>query len=219
MDSMTAPSRPVRRDTEHTLGLIHPHLREGDTVLDVGCGSAYVAATLALSHPGSYGIDVVDARKAPLETFALYDGITVPFADASFDVSVLAFVLHHVPNEAKPRLVREVARVTRRTVVIVEDTPRNALDRLLSNRHGEAFRRSIGSSAGFGFYSHDEWLDFFAREKLAVVENRPLSRLCRDWKQPYARSVFAVSVESRATLTASAEQRAFAAAVAAQAEL
>ncbi len=79
-----------------------------------------------------------------------------------------------------------------RRVVLAEDTPRNAVDRWLSRRHGEKFRRSIGSTAGFGFYGRAAWDAFFTREGFDIVESRRLSRLCRDWLQPYARSFFAL---------------------------
>jgi hypothetical protein len=95
-----------------------------------------------------------------------------------------------VPNETKPALVAEARRVCKRALVVIEDTPRNAIDRFFNRRHGEAYRKSIGSDASYGFYSQPEWEQFFAREQLAVVESQRLGRFCRDWKQPYARSCF-----------------------------
>ncbi|HTR55726.1 MAG TPA: class I SAM-dependent methyltransferase [Kofleriaceae bacterium] len=187
-------SRPVRHDMRHTLGLVAPHVRAGDSVLDVGCGCGYVTAAIAATHPDTWGIDIVDARRAELANFALYDGHTLAFPDRRFDVVVLAFVLHHVPNEIKPQLVAEARRVCRRTIVVIEDTPRNAIDRYFNRRHGEKFRRSIGSTADYGFYSQPEWERFFATQGLAVTASEPLSRFCRDWKQPYARSCFVLEV-------------------------
>jgi len=183
-------SRPVRHDMRHTLGLIAPHLQPGDSVLDIGCGWAYVTAAIAATHPDTWGIDVHDGRRAALENFALYDGGALEFPSRRFDVVVFAFVLHHVPNSVKPKLVAEARRVCRRTVVVIEDTPRNAVDRLISRRHGETYRRSIGSTADYGFYSQPEWEEFFAEHGFDIVESRSLSRFCRDWKQPYARSSF-----------------------------
>src|SRR5262249_51413008 len=102
----------------------------------------------------------------------------------------LAFVLHHVPNDKKPALVAEARRVCKRTLVVIEDTPRNAVDRFFNRRHGEKYRKSIGSDAGYCFYSQPGWEQFFAEQRLEVVESQRLSRFCRDWKQPYARSCF-----------------------------
>ncbi|HUJ61587.1 MAG TPA: class I SAM-dependent methyltransferase [Kofleriaceae bacterium] len=188
-----APGRAVRHDTEHTIGLVAPYLRDGDAVLDIGCGPAHVTAGIAARGHDAWGVDIVDVRESELASFALYDGTTLDFPARRFDVVLLAFVLHHVPNELKPVLIGEACRVCRRVVLIVEDTPRNAIDRLFSHRHGVRYRKKIGSTAAFGFYSQSEWEALFAREQLAVVESRALSRLCRDWKQPFARSFFAVA--------------------------
>jgi SAM-dependent methyltransferase len=184
----------VRRDTAHTVALVAPHLRPDDAVLDIGCGAGHVTAALAGRCADAWGIDIVDARAAAVANFARYDGRTVDFPDARFDVVVLAFVLHHVPNEVKPALLAEARRVCRRVVVVVEDTPRNAVDRFFNRRHGETFRRSIGSTAAYGFYDRARWEAVFEGIGFRVVVSRPLSRLCRDWLQPYARSVFVLEV-------------------------
>jgi ubiquinone/menaquinone biosynthesis C-methylase UbiE len=183
-------SRSVARDVNHTLGLLLPHIASTDSVLDIGCGEAYVTAGIARRARDTWGADIVDLRRAHVPHFVAYDGVMLDLPDQRFDVVVLAFVLHHVPNERKPQLLAEARRVCRRTLLVVEDTPRNAFDRWTSNRHGESYRTKIGSTAGFGFYSQEEWEQLFVREQLEVCESRRLSRMCRDPLQPYARSFF-----------------------------
>lgn len=183
-------SRPVQRDVNHTLSLLLPHIATSDAVLDIGCGEAYVTAGIARRAPDTWGADIVDLRRAHVPHFLPYDGLTLDVPDQRFDVVVLSFVLHHVPNELKPKLVGEARRVCKRTLLVLEDTPRNAFDRWTSNRHGESYRKKIGSDAPFGFYTQTEWEQFFTREKFEVCESRTLSRLCRDPFQPYARSFF-----------------------------
>jgi len=183
-------SRAVLRDVNHTLGLLLPHIASTDSVLDIGCGEAYVTAGLARRARDTWGADIVDLRKAHVPHFVAYDGVTLELPDQRFDVVVLSFVLHHVPNELKPKLVAEARRVCRRTLLVIEDTPRNAFDRWTSNRHGETYRKKINSTAGFGFYSQSEWEQFWVQEKFEICESRRLSRLCRDPLQPYARSFF-----------------------------
>src|SRR5947207_10939845 len=92
------PPGNVRKETMHTLSFVRPVLRAGDSVLDIGCGDGWVLAELAEQHE-VMGVDIVDLRKVELPEFALYDGVSVPCADASFDIVLLTFVLHHVPNE------------------------------------------------------------------------------------------------------------------------
>lgn len=91
-------SRPVRR------------------VLEVGCGTGSVLAEMVRRGVGSehIGVDVADPRDhlhkgAESLDLRQYDGETLPFEDATFDLVVAAHVVEHVPN---PRLfLKELARV------------------------------------------------------------------------------------------------------------
>ena len=193
MESLAADytSRTVRKETLHTLSFVEAELQPGDTVLDVGCGYGDVAWELARRHDGRVlAVDIVDCRRRELPHFALYDGVTLSFGDASCDVVLVAFVLHHVPNETKHAVLSEIRRVARRRVVVLEDTPKNPVDRYFNRRHGEQYRRKINSTAGYGFYSQAEWPAVFESARLAVVRAATISRFARDWAQPYARSCF-----------------------------
>ena len=200
-------SKAARKETLHTLSLIEPHLRPGDTVLDVGCGSAYVTWQLAQQHAGPVlAADIVDLRKKETPHFALYDGIRLPFDDDSVDLVMLNFVLHHIPNDVKPRAFAEVRRVTRRAVFVAEDTPRNFVDRYFNRRHGEEFRRRIGSDAGYGFYDQPTWEAWFEAQGFTIVQSRALGRFSRDWREPFARSCFLLE-KSRAAAASAAGAR------------
>jgi SAM-dependent methyltransferase len=183
-------SSTVRKETRHTVSLVLPHLEPGMSVLDVGCGEGYVGEELA-EHGGVEveGVDFVDVRRTHALPFSLYDGVSLPFADQRFGLVMLNFVLHHVPNDAKVALLREALRVARRTVFVLEDTPTTPLDRLVSNRHGESYRRKIGSSAPFGFLTPNEWWWLF-RGMGVQAESRALGRFCRSVLQPFARTAF-----------------------------
>ena len=183
-------SPTVRKETLHTVSLVAPHLEPGASVLDVGCGEGHVLLELAARGAGSIsGVDIVDLRGTAAVPFQLYDGQTLPFSDGSFDLVVLSFVLHHVPDERKLPLVREALRVSRAKVIIVEDTPSTGLDRLFSRRHGERYRKKIASRAAFGFLTAGEWRWLFRGMGLEP-ETRRLSRFCRSILQPFARTVF-----------------------------
>ncbi|MYV69014.1 methyltransferase domain-containing protein [Streptomyces sp. SID2131] len=106
---------------------IRPHLPAGSSVLDVGAGGCRVAELLGADGRLSVtAVDVVDhnVTAVPLR---LYDGERLPFPDKSFDAALLVFVLHHA--ERPEALVREVLRVTRSTVVVVEDAPGTCAER------------------------------------------------------------------------------------------
>jgi ubiquinone/menaquinone biosynthesis C-methylase UbiE len=182
-------SRTVMKETFHTVSLAQPHVTRGASVLDVGCGEGYVIEELARRGLDAHGVDIVDIRVPRSCPFSLYDGQSLAFPDASFDLVMLSFVLHHVPDDRKLRLLREAIRVSRDKVLVVEDTPASAVDRLASRRHGETYRRKIGSTAGFGFLTREEWRWLF-RGMGFEPELMPLSRFCRSILQPFARTAF-----------------------------
>ena len=193
-------SQTVKKETLHTVSLVAPHVAPGASVLDVGCGEGYVLEELAGRGAGElFGADVVDIRREKARPFRLYDGVELPFLDRRFDVVVLSFVLHHVPDDRKRALLREALRVCRGTVVIVEDTPATLLDRLMNRLHGESYRRQIKSAASFGFLTEGEWRWLFRGMGLEP-EARPLSRFCRSILQPFARTAFLLRSPAAAPL-------------------
>jgi hypothetical protein len=166
-------SPTVRKETLHTVSMVLPHLGQGASVLDVGCGEGWVADEVARRGVAEVmTIDVVDVRRIRELAFSLYDGVHLPF-----------------PDERKVALLNDALRVSRRTVFILEDTPTTPLDRFVSRRHGEAYRRKIASDAPFGFLTPNEWLWLFRGMGLEA-EAKPLGRFCRSVVQPFARAAF-----------------------------
>jgi SAM-dependent methyltransferase len=183
-------SQTVKKETLHTVSLVAPHLDRGMSVLDVGCGEGYVVEELrARGVREAWGADILDLRRNKAGAFALYNGRTLPFPDERFDVVMLNFVLHHVPDELKIGLVREALRVARGKLFILEDTPTTAFDRFVSQRHGDAYRRKIDSDAPFGFLTPTEWRWLFRGMGLEA-ESAELPRFCRSVLQPFARTAF-----------------------------
>ena len=183
-------SQTVRKETLHTVSLVAPHLDRGMTVLDVGCGEGYVGEELsARGVRQAWGVDILDLRRNKNGPFRLYDGQRLPFPDDAFDLVMLSFVLHHVPDDKKIKLVREALRVTRAKLFVLEDTPTTAFDRYVSQRHGDAYRRKIDSDAAFGFLTPAEWRWLFRGMGLEP-ETHELPRFCRSVLQPFARTAF-----------------------------
>jgi ubiquinone/menaquinone biosynthesis C-methylase UbiE len=48
------------------------------------------------------------------------DALALPYADRQFDVSILCLTLHHFDDAGQRTLLRELARVSRRAVIISE---------------------------------------------------------------------------------------------------
>jgi len=181
----------LRRETAHTVSHVKPFVHSGMEILDVGCGEGFVAEALVSAENLSIqSVDIFDARKVKPCPFKLFDGVHLPFEDNAFDVTLLSFVLHHVPNDAKPALLKECVRVSRRHLVILEDTPRNSFDWFMARRHAETFRRKIHSEASFGFLTQTEWIWLLRGLGLENVSSRTTGRFSRSPLQPFARSVF-----------------------------
>ncbi len=121
-------------------------LREGERVLDVGCGcglDTFVAALLIGPEGRSVGIDITHdmlnrpraaLARTPLKHVEFREGSTeaLPFPDASFDVVISNGALNLVPD--KDAAYREIARVLRPAgdfvaadLVVVETIPEHVL--------------------------------------------------------------------------------------------
>ena len=110
-------------------------------ILDVAAGSADVTAAMA-SHAGKMGFKVLavaaDLNLAVLGqgrawnrefheiSYALADGLSLPFPDDSFDIVHCSLVLHHLSEEDAVRFLKEMARVSR-FAVIAGDLRRNLI--------------------------------------------------------------------------------------------
>lgn len=126
---MTAMHKPVYRARLRALiDLIVPLLREDDRVLDVGCGFGELGAAImaAPGCPKGVRVEGLERVKRGDEKIPVteYAGGDIPLGDDSYDVVVLADVLHH--DHDPDRLLAECARVASRTLII-KDHARNGL--------------------------------------------------------------------------------------------
>lgn len=99
---------------------ITPHLKPGDKVLDVGCGFGALARAILDSPQCPDDVDIRGLERVKRGGEAIrvdaYDGVTIPHPNRSFDVVILADVLHHEPDPH--RLISECTRVSRRLLII-----------------------------------------------------------------------------------------------------
>lgn len=98
--------------------LVHDQLKRASAygrLLDVGCGTGYLAASLALSGYDVVGVEPDVAARAfarkRLPEVVEAGAYPLPFSDASFDVVIATDVLEHVPDDQAA--VREMFRVLR----------------------------------------------------------------------------------------------------------
>lgn len=133
-------------------------LPKGARVLDVGCGSGDIAATVQLLRPDVV-IEGVDVLVRPYSAISVreYDGKTLPEADNTYDVVMLIDVLHHTDDPLS--LLREAARVSKQGV-LVKDHFRDGLfaeeTLKLMDWAGNA---SHGVRLPYNYLSRNEWQD------------------------------------------------------------
>jgi SAM-dependent methyltransferase len=137
------------------------YVGQGDSVLDVGCGTGHLSADLREMYGVEpSGVDVKDFRRAQVP-FRLFDGTSIPFADKGFDHVVLSEVLHH--SHDPMALIKECHRVARRSIIVFEDLPDGRLGKLVLYVHVEAFARYYRyprRPAHIGAYRRAlDWLD------------------------------------------------------------
>ncbi|MEU4386701.1 methyltransferase domain-containing protein [Promicromonospora sp. NPDC023805] len=153
-------SRRVGARALHERAAALADVAPGQSVLDVGCGTANLALTVLRVQPAARvtGLDPdagalrVAARKATRRRvpITLVQGFAdrLPGGDGALDHIVSALALHHVPEEGRVLFAREAVRVLRPggrvTIVDFGGTDRSG------HGHGGHDRRGPGHRAGHG---------------------------------------------------------------------
>ena len=90
-------------------------------ILDVGAGDGRLTRRLAEATPHTVALDFSRAslaRAADLRLRVQGSVLTLPFADASFDMVLATEVLEHLSDADRRLAVRELVRVTRKRVLV-----------------------------------------------------------------------------------------------------
>lgn len=129
-------------------------------VLDVGCGDGEMASILMKQRSDItlQGLDVL-VRPHTRISVQCYDGRTIPFPNASFDVVMLMDVLHH--SDDPMILLREAARVMRKVLIIKDHLCESAWDNLTLRFMDTIGNARYGVALPYAYWPKRKWFEAF----------------------------------------------------------
>jgi ubiquinone/menaquinone biosynthesis C-methylase UbiE len=126
----------------------------GKRILDIGCGSGTLAATLSSEGAKVVGIDIEEAaiesarRNAPLAEFRTVSANQLPFADQAFDAAIFVNSLHHVEPSSMKQALFEAERVLKPGghLIVIEPLPEGSFFEAFRSIEDETAVRLEGQS-------------------------------------------------------------------------
>lgn len=158
-------NRLGRPRARRIVGWLREVIPPGSSILDVGCGLGHIAEAL---RADGHEVTTIDPHYRPLSgtEHIVASATDAPLPDRSYDVVLLAFVLHHMPAATHGAALAEATRIARKQVVVLEDTFRTPAERrwtfwIDSLLNAEWIGHPHSNRAS------DAWLDELARHGLA----------------------------------------------------
>jgi len=152
--------------------LIIPRLKQADQILDVGCGSGALGRTILDDPCCPLDVKVLGLERARrrdcLIEVGVYDGGIIPYTDRSYDVVILADVLHHAADP--DQIFSECVRVSRRLLVIKDHQLKGFLAYARVSLIDWAANTPYGVPCLYRYYTPAQWEESNRRHGLRVLE-------------------------------------------------
>lgn len=124
--------------------------------LDFGSGDGWFASKIK-AHGLALNVQPVDVllRSHVVVAPTLYDGVTLPFDDRTFDVSSAFDVLHHTPDPEAS--LRELLRCTAGRLILKDHTQRSRSESLVLGVLDEIGNRRFGVPSNYRYQRAFAW--------------------------------------------------------------
>lgn len=184
--------KSLKSRSENSFNYLKPYISSRDHILDIGSGSGGVARLIE-SRIGSkvQCLDVQELKKSIIRP-VIFDGVNIPFGDDTFTVSICAFILHHARQQET--LLREITRVTKSRIIVLEDLADNPVDHVLTHLHRIASHINY-RSRNMIFRSGPEWKELFYQQGLTLEKEVSILR-DREPLYPISRKMFILAASS-----------------------
>ena len=157
--------------TKNTVALFSDNLKRNQKIVDIGAGSCQIAEYIRDKYQTDITpIDVVDYNKTNLK-LVLYNGKKIPFENQMFDIALIIFVLHHSKDQ---EVILEEAQRVAKKIIILEDTPRSSIERLLWHFWDWLLNLGHNVSMTYSAKTEKEWLKLFNKLNFKVVKKKNL---------------------------------------------
>ncbi|MEO9298183.1 class I SAM-dependent methyltransferase [Devosia alba] len=152
-------------------GALAQAMPQGGRVLDLGCGDGQVAMALMALRP-DLKVEGVDVLVRPVTHIPVtqYDGVTLPFADGSFDYVSIVDVLHHTDDPAA--VLAEAARVSRLGVVVKDHLREGWLAGATLRLMDWVGNRGHDVRLPYNYLDRQEWNAAFSHARLGVADRQ-----------------------------------------------
>lgn len=149
----------------------------GGKILVVGHGLGYTTEIVHTLNQNVTSVDIgVERDTIMKDKVIVYDGLTLPFENNSFDAVVITYVLHHAEN--MPRLFEEIVRVSKSKVIILEETYKNFFQKIDLIYYCWLFNRIAGQKVGI------HWSSYLTSKRIMEVSSKTDLKLESHQEEP-----------------------------------
>jgi SAM-dependent methyltransferase len=144
------------------------HLRPGEQLLDIGCGSGQLAVLLRerLEDLHVRGVETLLRTRTQIPV-THYDGKRLPYPEAAFDVSILVDVLHHADDPLA--VMKEARRVSRRAVIVKDHVRSGRWSHQVLSFMDWVGNAPHGVDSKYHYFDTREWAGILSGAGLRVV--------------------------------------------------